>query len=279
MPVNLIPQPLSLDMRPNSFFLDAAVSLIADSDLLELVALLNQHLKQHLGFELQVAPLTTTVTTVTANANAANRAIQLSLDPALTSKHPEAYTLDISPLKVDLKAASASGLAVGLSSLRQLIMSAEGGKIPCLAISDEPRFGWRGAMLDVSRHFMPKDFVLKFIDLLSLHKLNILHWHLTDDQGWRIEIKRYPKLTEKASMRQATLIGHSRERPRRYDDVPHGGFYSQEEIREVVAYAAARQVTIVPEIDMPGHMQAAISAYPELGNTDMSFKPSLSLGH
>ena len=128
-------------------------------------------------------------------------------------------------------------------------------------------------MLDVGRHFKTKEFVLRFIDLLALHKMNRFHWHLTEDQGWRVEIKRYPRLTTHGAMRSYTLVGHYADWPHRFDDVPHGGFYTQDEIREVVAYARARHITIVPEIDMPGHMDAAISAYPALGNLPMLIQP------
>jgi hexosaminidase len=141
--------------------------------------------------------------------------------------------------------------------------------IRSVEIEDYPRFGWRGAMLDVARHFMPKEFVLKFIDLIALHKLNVLHLHLTDDQGWRLEIKRYPRLTEVGAWRKETLVGkYQRDAAAEtYDGKPHGGFYTQADVREIVAYANARGVHIVPEIEMPGHGQAAIAAYPELGNT------------
>jgi hexosaminidase len=138
--------------------------------------------------------------------------------------------------------------------------------IPCVTIEDQPRFKWRGLMLDSSRYFMPVPFIKKFIDAMSLHKMNIFHWHLTDDQGWRLEIKKYPKLTEVGAWRAQTLIGHLRNKPRQYDGRPHGGFYTQDDVRAIVAYAADRYVTVVPEIEMPGHNRAAIAAYPHLGN-------------
>ena len=143
--------------------------------------------------------------------------------------------------------------------------------VPGVEIEDVPRFGWRGAHLDVSRSFMPKEFVKKYIDLLALHKLNRFHWHLTDDQGWRIEIKKYPRLTEIGGWRRQTLVGVQHDYTDStqwvYDGRPHGGFYTQDDVREIVAYAAARYITVVPEIEMPGHAQAAIAAYPQLGNT------------
>src|SRR3979409_2086749 len=132
-----------------------------------------------------------------------------------------------------------------------------------------PRCAWRGSLLDVGRHFMPKMTVLRHIDLLALHKLNVFHWHLTDDQGWRIEIKRYPKLTEVGAWRKDSMIPPLTRDPamRKFAGVPHGGFYTQDDVREVVRYAADRGITVVPEIEMPGHALAAIAAYPELGNT------------
>ena len=136
-----------------------------------------------------------------------------------------------------------------------------------MIIEDYPRFKYRGMMLDVSRHFMPKEFIKKFIDIMSIHKMNKFHWHLTDDHGWRIEIKQYPKLTEIGSMRDGTLIGHSRfagKNPK-FDNIPHGGFYTQEEIKDIIKYAEERFIEIIPEIDMPGHTASLIASYPELG--------------
>ena len=136
-----------------------------------------------------------------------------------------------------------------------------------VVIEDYPRFKYRGMMLDVSRHFMPKEFIKKFIDIMSIHKMNKFHWHLTDDHGWRIEIKQYPKLTEIGSMRDGTLIGHSRfagKNPK-FDNIPHGGFYTQEEIKDIIKYAEERFIEIIPEIDMPGHTASLIASYPELG--------------
>jgi hexosaminidase len=141
--------------------------------------------------------------------------------------------------------------------------------IPAVSIEDQPRFGWRGAHLDTGRHFMPKEFVKKYIDLIALHKLNTFHWHLTEDQGWRLEIKQYPKLTDVGAWRKETIVGRNRrDAQAQYDGKRHGGFYTQEDAREIVAYAKARFVTVVPEIEMPGHAMAAIASYPELGLGD-----------
>lgn len=191
--------------------------------------------------------------------------VNLGMDADLP---PEGYRLTVGQAGVRIAGGDAAGVFYGAQTLRQMLAARAYDELPWIEIADAPRYGWRGAMLDVSRHFMPKSFVLRFIDLLALHKLNVLHLHLTDDQGWRVEIPRYPKLTEVGAWRAATLVGHSHDRPKRYDGVRHGGYYSQQDIREIVRYAADRFVTVVPEVDSPGHSQAAIAAYPELGNTD-----------
>ncbi|MET7442056.1 family 20 glycosylhydrolase, partial [Streptomyces sp. NPDC005568] len=147
--------------------------------------------------------------------------------------------------------------------------------VPRLSVEDGPRFPWRGLMLDVARHFTPKEGVLRYLDLLAAHKLNVFHFHLTDDQGWRVQIKEYPKLTEVGAWRSRTKFGH-RASPL-WEEKPHGGFYTQDDIREIVAYAAERHISVVPEIDIPGHSQAAIAAYPELGNSDVVDTASLSV--
>jgi hexosaminidase len=183
------------------------------------------------------------------------------------------YRIDITAEGARLSAGSDDALRHAETTYEQLLeaaVPAENGKVavPAVRIADAPRFGWRGVMLDVARHFMPKDFVLKVIDAIALHRLNVLHLHLTDDQGWRVQIDAYPKLTEVGAWRPETMIGkmshHQSEFE--YDGTRHGGFYTKDELREIVAYAADRGITVVPEIDLPGHMQAAIAAYPELGN-------------
>ncbi|MGR4878800.1 beta-N-acetylhexosaminidase [Streptomyces sp. LARHCF249] len=188
----------------------------------------------------------------------------------------EAYSLSVGATGVELTGASEAGLFWGVQTLRQLLgpdvyrkapLPGRAWSLPYVRIADAPRFGWRGLMLDVARHFMPKDTVLRYIDLLTAHKLNVLHLHLTDDQGWRVEIKRYPRLTGVGAWRARSRWGH-RASPL-WNETPHGGYYTQDDIREIVAYAAERHVRVVPEIDVPGHSQAAIAAYPELGNTDV----------
>ncbi|OWA03386.1 beta-N-acetylhexosaminidase [Streptomyces sp. CS113] len=207
--------------------------------------------------------------------------VRLALDGELAD---EGYRLDVAPEGVHLTGGGPAGLFWGAQTLRQLLgpdafrrapLPDRRWRLPLGRIEDAPRFGWRGLMLDVSRHFMPKDGVLRYLDLMAAHKLNVLHFHLTDDQGWRIEIKRHPKLTETGSWRSRTKFGH-RASPL-WEDKPHGGYYTQEDIREIVAYAAARHITVVPEIDVPGHSQAAIAAYPELGNTDVIDTTALSV--
>jgi hexosaminidase len=178
------------------------------------------------------------------------------------------YHLVVNEKGVDIFSTTASGLFYGVQSLMQLIQEEQNRwKIPTVTITDFPRFAWRGLHLDVCRHFFPVEFVKRYIDLMAQYKFNTFHWHLTEDQGWRIEIKKYPKLATTAAYRKETLIGHYSDQPHKFDGLRYGGYYTQEEIKEVVDYAAKRFVTIVPEIEMPGHALAALSAYPHLGCT------------
>jgi hexosaminidase len=187
----------------------------------------------------------------------------------------EGYRLRIEPERLVVEATQPAGFFYATQSLLQLLPpEVLGGKratnvtwaVPCATITDRPRFGYRGLHLDVGRHFFPVSFVKKYIDLLAFHKMNTFHWHLTDDQGWRIEIKRYPRLTRVGSRRKESLVGQYFEYfPQRYDGQPHGGYYTQAQIRDVIRYAQARHVTIIPEIELPGHALAALAAYPELG--------------
>lgn len=180
---------------------------------------------------------------------------------------PEGYRLSITPEGVTATAGTEAGLRWALQTLLQFHGYAQPGGQPmqCADVDDEPRLPWRGALLDVARWCHPIGFVRRFVDHLARHKMNTLHLHLTDDQGWRFEVRKYPRLTEVGGWRRESNAGHARER--RFDGTPHGGWYSQEELRDLVAYAARRGVRIMPEIDLPGHMQAAIAAYPWLGNT------------
>ncbi|MEU5110600.1 beta-N-acetylhexosaminidase [Streptomyces longwoodensis] len=209
--------------------------------------------------------------------------VRLVLDDTLGA---EAYRLDVVATRgVQIRGGDPAGVFWGAQTLRQLlgpdafrrapVRPGTRQGLPHLRVEDAPRFPWRGVLLDVARHFLPKDAVLRQLDLMAAHKLNVLHLHLTDDQGWRVEIRRHPRLTEVGSWRSRTKLGH-RASPL-WDERPHGGFYTQDDLREIVAYAAERHITVVPEIDVPGHSQAAIAAYPELGNTDVVDTTALSV--
>ncbi|MFD9289911.1 beta-N-acetylhexosaminidase [Streptomyces sp. NPDC060030] len=272
---HLIPAPLRTgDEGRRGFPLDAATTITAGPG----TEGTERWLRSTLGaaFGLPLAP-------GTAGAEEAANTVELRVDPAL---EPEGYRLAVVPVRGALIAGgSAAGVFWGAQTLRQLLgpqafRRAPAGPavrpvIPATEIEDGPRFGWRGLMLDVARHFMPKDGVLRMLDLLAAHKLNVFHFHLTDDQGWRVEIKRHPRLTETGAWRARTKYGHRASEL--WDETPHGGFYTQDDIREIVAYAAERHIRVVPEIDIPGHSQAAISAYPELGNTDVVDTSALSV--
>ena len=255
---SILPAPRSVSAREGSFALPetAAISWQGADSARGVAELLAEYLRAATGLALPVRQGTTEITLVQ------------TADPAPDSDGflPEAYSIDIDPATgVRLEAASAAGLARAIQTLRQLL-PANARAFPACRVEDAPAFRWRGLMLDVSRHFFSVEDVERFIELLAQHRLNVFHWHLTDDQGWRIEIKKYPKLTEIGSVRAQTIIGHCGTWPHRFDGMPHKGFYTQDDIRRIVAFAARRHVTIVPEIDMPGHMSAAIAAYPELGN-------------
>lgn len=192
-------------------------------------------------------------------------AIVLGLNNAISEK--EGYVLKVTSQQITIDGQTANGVFYGVQTLRKSIPATTGGaevKLPAAEIKDYPRFAYRGMHLDVGRHFFPVEFVKEYIDLLALHNMNTFHWHLTEDQGWRIEIKKYPKLTEIGSQRSETVIGHN---SGKYDGTPYGGFYTQEQIKEVVAYAQERYINIIPEVDLPGHMLAALASYPELGCT------------
>ncbi|MFJ3440104.1 beta-N-acetylhexosaminidase [Streptomyces sp. NPDC086081] len=209
--------------------------------------------------------------------------LQLRIRPGLGG--PEAYRLTVDAGRVLVEGADAAGLFWGAQTFRQLlgpeafrrapVSGRRAWELPAVTVEDAPRFRWRGLMLDVARHFMPKEGVLRYLDLMAAHKLNVFHFHLTDDQGWRVEIERHPRLTGIGSWRARTKTGH-RASPL-WEEKPHGGYYTQDDIREIVAYAAERHITVVPEIDVPGHSQAAIAAYPELGNTDVIDTSALSV--
>ena len=212
--------------------------------------------------------------TLTTNAQGRNLIV---LSATLKNNNKEAYRLGVSKDRISINGASAAGTFYGIQTLRKAIPQTGAQKLffPSVTINDQPRFGYRGAMLDVARHFFSFEEVKTFIDILALHNINRFHWHLTDDQGWRIEIKKYPRLTEVSSMRPETMVGHDASK---FDGKPHGGFYTQEQARAIVKYAADRHIMVVPEIDMPGHMVAALAAYPELGCTGGPYKVRTTWG-
>jgi hexosaminidase len=256
----IIPKPVRLETRPGSFALDRTTAIAADPELGGVAAWLRAELGAATGLDLPPG-------------RPGLGTIGLRLGSGPDAGGPEAYRLMVGPDGVVVEAGGTAGAFYAAQTIRQLLPPAafrrapagEGPwTLPGVLVEDRPRFGWRGCLLDVARHFLPKADLLRFIDLLAMHKLNVLHLHLTDDQGWRLEIKRYPRLTEVGAWRRESQQGWNGP----MDGRPHGGFYTHEDIREIVAYAARRHVTVVPEIDIPGHTQAAIAAYPELGNLD-----------
>ncbi|MEL7146836.1 MAG: glycoside hydrolase family 20 protein, partial [Bacteroidota bacterium] len=253
---NIIPLPQEMDTEEGQFMLGESNSISFTGTNPEAKAVVDQFrvaLSEITGLELSESD------------KEGSGGIHFQLDEAIS--HPEAYHLSVKPEGVVATAASSKGLFYAVQTLRQLLSTdVKGDKwyYPAVEIKDQPRFSYRGMHLDVARHFHPVETVKKMIDQLAYHKMNTFHWHLTDDQGWRIEIKQYPKLTEIGGFRNGTLIGHYNDQPHQFDSKRYGGFYTQKEIREVVQYAAERHVDVIPEIELPGHAQAAIAAYPEL---------------
>jgi hexosaminidase len=272
---NIIPLPAELELRPGEFRLTPEADILTDDSNRWNADYLRGWLAAPTGFPLRVR---------TSVWGAALKGICLRLAPGLDSLGREGYRLEVRPEAVAIEAPTTTGVFYGIQSLRQLLpveieqrhpVSGVGWSIPCQVITDRPRFAWRGFMLDEGRHFQGKETVLLTLKLMALQKLDLLHWHLTEDQGWRIEIKKYPRLTEVGSRRAGTsktTLGPE------HDGLPHSGFYTQEDIREIVAYAAERHITIVPEIEMPGHSLAALAAYPELSCTGGPFEVATQFG-
>lgn len=214
-----------------------------------------------------------------------NGSVFLEIDTAVSN--PSGYSLVVTGKSITVKAGSPAALFNAVQTIRQLMppdvekpFSGTVNKlaIPACEIKDEPRFAYRGMHLDVGRHLFSVEAIKKYIDLLALHKMNYFHWHLTEDQGWRIEIKKYPRLTEIGSIRKETVIGHAGRKPNQFDGKPYGGFYTQDEVRDIVSYAASRFITVIPEIEMPGHSLAALAAYPELSCTGGPFEVGKTWG-
>ena len=253
----VVPMPLEINTTQQaSFLLKSGVTVYypAGNEKMQRNAeFLASYVKAQTGIELQVQA-----------GEGGKGGIVLQL--GLANDNPEAYQLKVDANQVVISSPSEAGIFYGIQTLRKAVDVAEGSNVelPAVEIKDQPRFGYRGMMLDVGRHFFSMDEIKTYIDMMALHNINRFHWHLSEDQGWRIEIKKYPKLTEIGSMRKETVIGHN---SGKYDGKPYGGFYTQEQAKEIVAYAAERYITVIPEIDLPGHMQAALAAYPELGCT------------
>ncbi|NIG53511.1 family 20 glycosylhydrolase [Chitinophaga sp. Cy-1792] len=253
--VSIIPMPVSVKERQDSFLLDKHTVIFARNEEGKQIAVLfNSWLKELTGYELEL----------TDKIPGDNGII---IETAKDTLQPEGYILGVSNKGIIISG-SPAGAFYGMQSLIQLLPTEKGSSliIPGVDIQDNPRFAYRGQHLDVCRHFFSVDFLKKFLDLMAMHKYNTFHWHLTDDQGWRIEIKKYPRLQEVASKRKETMAGHYEE-PGKYDGKPYGGFYTQEQVKEIVKYAADRHITVIPEIEMPGHALAALAAYPNLGCT------------
>ena len=263
-PTVIIPAPVKAEMRSGQFQLLATSRIVAGQEFKKEAGLLAARLRPATGFSLKSASGKTKIR---------NGDILLTTNSADAALGPEGYELTVTTSNVVIRATTAAGIFYGTQSLLQLlppeIFSTERASgvawtVPCVEIADSPRFVWRGFMLDVSRHFFTKDEVEKVLDLMALYKLNTFHWHLVDDQGWRIQIKKYPKLTEVGAWRDGIGFGLNSNSATAYDQHGrYGGFYTQRDIRDVVAYAAARHITIVPEIEMPGHSSAALMAYPQ----------------
>ncbi len=259
--ITLFPQPQQLEREPGAFTINARTRVFAaDAALGEWLA---DYLRPATGFSLPVHALDDDILADATNA--------ILLVPSAEHQAAEAYALDVAPARVMLRAGGSCGFLHAMQTLRQLLppqilvdepQADVAWSIPCLRIKDAPAFGWRGLLLDVARHMFPVDFIKSFIDAMAFYKLNRLHLHLTDDQGWRLEIKKYPRLTEIGSQRAETPIPAD---PKQGDGKPYGGFYTQDEARDIVAYAAKRGITVMPEIELPGHSLAALTAYPRLG--------------
>ncbi len=258
----IIPKPASLEPNDGHFIITSQTVIVASSETLENAAYLRDFLSTSTGYKLSIQ---------TGSTNYKN-SIKLRIDSSLENLKQEGYQLWVNADSILISANTSKGVFYGIQTLRQLLPPEIENKrpvlwinwiIPCCKIVDIPRFSWRGYMMDEGRHFHGYKNIRRTIDLMALQKLNILHWHLTEDQGWRIEIKAYPKLTELGSWRPGTASSIIETLKRKHDNIPHSGFYTQNEIRDIVTYAAQRHITIIPEFETPGHSLAALTAYPE----------------
>ncbi len=266
--ISVIPEPVTVTKSPGMFTLRAETPIVISVDSPQM-----RHLSRYLADKLHTA--TWVYAEIQTSNAAADSSIKLTLSSDGTPNQEEGYVLSVSPKSVEIKARTTHGLFYGIQTLLQLLPPAitlddptlvpgnTKWTIPSVRIEDYPRYSYRGMHLDVARHFFPVEFIKKYLDLMAMQKMNRFHWHLTEDQGWRIEIMQYPKLTEVGAWRDSTLIGHYGSE--KFDNIRYGGYYTQEEIKEIVQYANDRYITVIPEIEMPGHSSAALEAYPSLG--------------
>lgn len=263
----IIPQPNEITLKEGNFTISPTTKIVlrGSESFTQDINWFNDYLEKNYGFRLETIP----------NESKIGNFIQFEY-PDFEGGFKENYHLDINKARIKIIAeGNGSGAFYALQTLVQLMPQQEIKSlkvapkkefdVQCLYIKDRPRYEWRGMHLDVCRHFFPISFVKRYIDLIAAYKMNVFHWHLTEDQGWRIEIKKYPKLTSVGAWRSGTMVGSYKDK--KYDTIRYGGFYTQEEIKDVVAYATARHITVVPEIEMPGHSLAAIAAYPWLSCT------------
>jgi hexosaminidase len=277
--IAIVPKPVELAVLDGAFALSAATPVRFDSAsdasrlaAARLVEWLARDPGVRLGPPSAAAP----------SAGGSSPAIRfVSASDAPGADRPEGYRLTVAPDGVRVEARERAGFLNAVQTLRQLVPesppAADGWSLPAVRIADWPRFGWRGLMLDVGRHFFPVSDILRLVDAMAFHKYNVFHWHLTEDQGWRAEVRSHPRLTGVGAWRRETIAGHSSQ-SQTYDGRPHGGFYTQDDLRAVVAFAAARGIAVMPEIEMPGHCQAALAAYPELSCTGGPFEVSRTFG-
>jgi hexosaminidase len=268
--IQLIPQPQSVQVQAGVFTLNAKTRIVANAVTQTTALYLQTLIEDEYGYK------------TTFSSDDENGAIAFILNKNLQADlGDEGYRLTVTPAGIQIEAVSNTGLFYGVQTLRQLIKDATSESdhiIPCVSIEDKPRFKWRAHMLDESRYFSGQEYVKLLLDEMARLKMNVFHWHLTDDAGWRIEIKRYPKLTAIGSQRKDSQVGEKKWNSKELSGEPHGGFYTQEQIKEIVKYAAERHITVVPEIEMPGHSSAAIAAYAWLGTDKKEIEVPVTFG-
>lgn len=271
--LNIVPKPAKIIINEGEFLFNNNIAIFSEDKLKALAIYLKEILSQATSFEFAVKE-------VTKKFKGKDNAITLELSN-INLLNPESYTLEVNSKNIKLKSQTPSGIFYGIQTLKQLLpleIEKKGDKlvelsVPCVKIEDFSRFPWRGFMLDESRHFFGKELVKKILDIMSSLKLNVFHWHITDDQGWRVEIIKYPLLTDIGSKREGTIT-----RNRELDGIPISGYYSQEDVKEIIEYATQRYINIVPEIDVPGHTTALLASYPELSCTGGPFEVSTRFG-